>query len=118
MTRFIIGLLIGGILKGQQLITNARVTGNGEGGTLALDSPVKFGASGAPVLDRFGLVQGVISRRTSIDRVLAVGIGSVKAFLSAHGIQIIRDDRPQMAGSASRAHRASSISVRVTCLQS
>lgn len=107
-----------GLKLGGGLIANSRVASFGEDGMLALDSPVTFGASGAPVLDHRGLVQGVISRRASASRVLAVGVPSVKAFLAAHGVQISEDDRPQIAGTASRAHRAASMSARVTCLQS
>jgi S1-C subfamily serine protease len=44
-------------------LANATVSANGtEAGYLAIDSNVTFGASGAPVLDGRGLVQGVISR--------------------------------------------------------
>lgn len=84
---------------------------------LVLRSNVTFGTSGAPVLDSRGLVEGVVSRRTTIDRVLAVDAAHAKSFLSAHGIRVQEDDRPQMSGTASRAHRAASISARVTCLQ-
>jgi S1-C subfamily serine protease len=101
-------------------LANARVTrshGGSETGHLAIDSPVTFGASGAPVLDSRGLVEGVISRRTGIDRVLAVGAGEAKAFLTSNGVRFAQDDRPQIAGGGSRANRASSISARVTCLQ-
>jgi S1-C subfamily serine protease len=46
-------------------LANATVTSGVTGtGDLAIDSDVTFGASGAPVLDSRGLVQGVISRRT------------------------------------------------------
>jgi S1-C subfamily serine protease len=92
-------------------------SGGSEAGYLALDSDVTFGASGSPVLDSRGLVQGVISRRTTISRVLAVGSAETKAFLAAQGIRVGEDDRPQLAGTASRANRANSISARVTCLQ-
>ncbi|WP_275189442.1 serine protease [Bradyrhizobium sp. CSA112] len=101
-------------------LANARVTpsyGGSEAGHLVLDSTVTFGASGAPVLDSRGLVEGVISRRTRIDRVLAVGAGEAKAFLTSNGVRFDQDDRPQMAGGGSRANRAASISARVTCLQ-
>ncbi len=91
--------------------------GGGEAGYLAIDSNVTFGASGAPVLDSRGLVEGVISRRTMINRVLAVGAAEAKAFLVGNGVRVEEDDRPQIAGNASRANRAASISARVTCLQ-
>ncbi|MGF6306456.1 hypothetical protein ABIB82_000124 [Bradyrhizobium sp. i1.8.4] len=84
---------------------------------LVLRSNVTFGASGAPVLDSRGLVEGVVSRRATIDRVLAVDAAHAKSFLAAHGVRFQEDDRPQMSGTASRAHRAASISARVTCLQ-
>lgn len=106
-----------GLQVGGGVIANARVLGGAEGGDLAMDSPVTFGASGAPVLDRLGLVQGVVSRRTASDRVVAVGAPQVKAFLVGNGVHIVEDDRPQISGFASRANRAASISVRVTCLQ-
>jgi hypothetical protein len=102
------------------VIANATVEasiGSSEAGHLAIDSPVTFGASGAPVLDSRGLVEGVISRRTMANRVLAVGAAEAKAFLLANGVHIDEDDRPQIAGSGSRANRAASISARVTCLQ-
>jgi hypothetical protein len=102
------------------MIANATVAasaGAGEAGHLAIDSPVTFGASGAPVLDGRGLVEGVVSRRTAFNRVLAVGAAETKAFLAANGVRIAEDDRPQIAGAASRANRAASISARVTCLQ-
>ncbi len=84
---------------------------------LVLRSNVTFGTSGAPVLDSRGLVEGVVSRRTTIDRVLAVDAAHAKSFLETQGVRIQEDDRPQMSGTASRAHRAASISARVTCLQ-
>ena len=102
------------------MIANSTVApsiGSGEAGHLAIDSTVTFGASGAPVLDSRGLVEGVVSRRTMINRVLAVGAAETKAFLAANGVRAEEDDRPQIAGSASRANRAASISARVTCLQ-
>jgi S1-C subfamily serine protease len=99
-------------------LANATVSPTGgEAGYLAIDSTVTFGASGAPVLDGRGLVQGVISRRTGVDHVLAVDATQAKAFLVANHVAIDEDDRPQIAGSASRANRAASISARVTCLQ-
>jgi S1-C subfamily serine protease len=99
-------------------LANATVSSNGaEAGYLAIDSNVMFGASGAPVLDGRGLVQGVISRRTGFDHVLAVDAVQAKAFLVANHIAFQEDDRPQIAGSAARANRAASISARVTCLQ-
>jgi S1-C subfamily serine protease len=97
--------------------TVARSDGGSEAGYLAIDSNVTFGASGAPVLDSRGLVEGVISRRTTISRVLAVGAVEAKAFLVGNGIRLEQDDRPQIAGGGSRANRAASISARVTCLQ-
>jgi hypothetical protein len=99
-------------------LANATVSSSGsEPGYLAIDSNVTFGASGAPVLDARGLVQGVISRRTGFDHVLAVDAVEAKAFLVANHVAFQEDDRPQIAGSASRANRAASISARVTCLQ-
>jgi S1-C subfamily serine protease len=101
-------------------LANATVVssfGGGETGNLVIDSNVTFGASGAPVLDSHGLVDGVISRRTAINRVVAVGAAETRAFLIGNGIHIVQDDRPQIAGGASRANRAASISARVTCLQ-
>jgi hypothetical protein len=102
------------------LLTNARVTssfGGSESGHLVLESSAGFGTSGAPVLDKSGLVQGVISRRTMVNRVLAVDAAETKNFLFANGIRIDQDDRPQMSPSGSRAHRAASLSARVTCLK-
>jgi S1-C subfamily serine protease len=107
-----------GMVTGGGVLANATVApGGGEAGHLVIDSTVTFGASGAPVLDSRGLVEGVISRRTRIDRVLAVSAGEAKAFLTSNGIRFDQDDRPQIAGGGSRANRAASISVRVTCLQ-
>jgi S1-C subfamily serine protease len=101
-------------------LANATVApnlGGSETGYLVIDSNVTFGASGAPVLDSRGLVEGVISRRTMINRVLTVGAAETKAFLVSNGIRVQEDDRPQIAGGSSRANRAASISARVTCLQ-
>ncbi|MDQ8728077.1 serine protease [Bradyrhizobium sp. LHD-71] len=109
-----------GLRVGGGVLANARVTtssGGSESGHLAIESSVTFGASGAPVLDRNGLVQGVISRRALPNRVLAVGVAETTSFLTASGVRIVQDDRPQLAGSASRAHRAASISATVMCLQ-
>lgn len=97
--------------------TATRSDSGSEAGYLAIDSNVTFGASGAPVLDSRSLVEEVISRRTTISRVLAVGAVEAKAFLVGNGIRLEEDDRPQIAGGASRANRAASISTRVTCLQ-
>ncbi|NVO16095.1 MAG: trypsin-like peptidase domain-containing protein [Rhodoplanes sp.] len=109
-----------GMKIGGGVLANARVTGTaGENapGHLAMESSAGFGTSGAPVLDRHGLVQGVVSRRGSSGRVLAVGAAEAKSFLSANGVRIEQDDRPQIAASGSRAHRAASLSALVTCLQ-
>ncbi|HLH12842.1 MAG TPA: serine protease [Methylovirgula sp.] len=102
----------------QGLLANATIApSGGEAGYLAIDSDVTFGASGAPVLDSRGLVQGIVSRRTREDHVLAVDAASAKAFLAASGVAFEQDDRSQIAASGSRANRAASISARVTCLQ-
>ncbi|WP_445489654.1 trypsin-like peptidase domain-containing protein [Rhodopseudomonas sp. RCAM05734] len=101
------------------VLANASVspaTGSGESGHIALQSTLTFGSSGAPVLDSRGLIEGVVSRRTAINRVLAVGSTAAKAFLAASDIRFQQDDRPQISGSASRAHRAASISARVICV--
>ncbi len=73
-----------GLQVGGGVMANARVLASTDG-DLAMDSPVTFGASGAPVLDKLGLVQGVVSRRTASDRVVAVGIAQTKAFLIGNG---------------------------------
>ncbi|WP_315833165.1 serine protease [Bradyrhizobium prioriisuperbiae] len=111
---------LSGMQAGGGTLANATVTpnfGGSEAGYLVIDSNVTFGASGAPVLDSRGLVEGVISRRTMVNRVLAVGAAEAKTFLAGNGVRFDEDDRPQLAGSASRANRAASISARVTCLQ-
>ena len=107
-------------LKRGGTLANATVSGapgSRETGYLAIDSDATFGASGAPVLDGRGLVQGVISRRTTATRVLAVDAAEAKAFLASNGIHFDEDDRSQIAGAAPRADRAASISARVICLQ-
>ena len=104
----------GGTLANATVASNL---GGSEDGYLVIDSNVTFGASGAPVLDSRGLVEGVISRRTMINRVLTVGAAEAKSFLTGNGVRIQEDDRPQIAGGSSRANRAASISARVTCLQ-
>ncbi|MCK9917686.1 serine protease [Microbacteriaceae bacterium K1510] len=106
-----------GKLIGAGLMANAVVRSESTGDALAIESDVTFGASGAPVLDSRGLVQGVISRRTAANRVVAVGAHAVKSFLSAHNVRFEQDDRAQIAGNGSRAHRAASISARIRCLQ-
>lgn len=110
------GNLAGMIARGGTL-ANATVSSGAGAGTIAIDSDVTFGASGAPVLDSRGLVQGIISRRTGADHVLAADAATAKAFLAANHVTVQEDDRPQIAGSASRANRAASISARVSCLQ-
>lgn len=84
---------------------------------IAIRSDATFGTSGAPVLDSRGLVEGVVSRRASAERVLAVRADEAKSFLAEQGLHIEEDDRPQIAAAGSRAHRAASISARVSCLQ-
>jgi S1-C subfamily serine protease len=109
-----------GMLTHGGTLANATVVssfGGSEAGHLVIDSNVTFGASGAPVLGGRGLVEGVISRRTMINRVLAVGAAEIKAFLAGQGVRFGEDDRPQIAGGASRANRAASLSAHVTCLQ-
>jgi S1-C subfamily serine protease len=111
---------LGGLQARGGVLANSRVVssfGGSEIGHLVIDSPVGFGASGAPVLDGKGLIQGVVSRRTLVNRVLAVDAAQAKSFLAAHQVRIGEDDRPQLAGTASRAHRAASISARITCFQ-
>jgi hypothetical protein len=62
-------------------------------------------------------VQGIISKRTASNRVAAVGASEAKSFLRAHNVRLLEDDRAQIAGNGSRAHRAASISARIRCLQ-
>lgn len=102
------------------VLANARVVatpGEGEPGHLSLASAITFGASGAPVLDRNGLVEGLISRRTQDGRVLAVGLGAMKSFLAANGVAVHEDDRPQLDPLLPRADRAASLSARIICWQ-
>ncbi|MTD92921.1 serine protease [Hyphomicrobium sp. xq] len=104
-------------MRDSGVLANSRVDHDGsEPGHLIIDSPVTHGASGAPVLDKRGLVQGVISRRTRLDRVLAVGLAETKAFLAANGVHFEQDDRPQVSPFTPSAERAASISAHVTCL--
>jgi S1-C subfamily serine protease len=99
------------------LLANATVASSPGSNALVIDSDVSFGASGAPVLDGRGLVQGVVSRRIAAGRVLAVSVSEAKSFLSSNGIRFEQDDRSQLGGAGSRADRAASISARVICLQ-
>jgi serine protease Do len=100
------------------MLANATIAANvRETGALLIDSDITFGASGAPVLDGRGLVQGVVSRRIAERRVLAVGAAEAKSFLAANGVPVDQDDRPQIAGASVRADRAASISARVICVQ-
>jgi S1-C subfamily serine protease len=108
---------LAGMMAHGGTLANATVSSGAAAGTIAIDSDVTFGASGAPVLDSRGLVQGIISRRTGSDRVLAADAVTAKAFLAANHVTVQEDDRPQIAGTASRANRAASISARVSCLQ-
>lgn len=107
-----------GKLIGGGVMANATVKADSTPATLAIVSDVTFGASGAPVLDSRGLVQGIVSKRTAANRVVAVGASEAKSFLRVHNVRLQEDDRPQIAGNGSRAHRAASISARVRCLQS
>jgi len=101
------------------MLANATVAASPASGAdaLVIDSDVTFGASGAPVLDGRGLVQGIVSRRIATGRVVAVAAGDAKTFLAANGVQFEQDDRSQISGAGSRADRAASISARVICLQ-
>jgi len=100
------------------MLANATIAANaGATGSLLIDSDITFGASGAPVLDGRGLVQGIVSRRIAERRVLAVSAAEAKSFLSANGVPIEQDDRSQIAGASVRADRAASISARVICVQ-
>src|SRR5437762_306567 len=87
----------GGILANATVVSGL----GGDPGNLVIDSDVTFGASGAPVLDSRGLVEGVVSRRATVNRVVAVGAAETKAFLAGNGIRFDQDDRPQIAGGAS-----------------
>lgn len=91
--------------------------GSAQVGHVVLRSEITFGASGAPVLDSRALVAGVVVRKNGHGLVAAVGAAESKAFLSDHGVRFFEDDRAQLAVTGSRAHRAASISARVTCLQ-
>jgi S1-C subfamily serine protease len=106
-----------GMIAHGGVMANAMVSTGSERGYIAIDSDVTFGASGAPVLDSRGLVQGIISRRVGANHILAADAEEAKRFLIAHGVTLQEDDQPQIASSASRANRAASISARVTCLQ-
>jgi serine protease Do len=106
-----------GMITRGGVMANAMVSTGTERGYIAIDSDVTFGASGAPVLDSRGLVQGIVSRRVAANHVLAADADQAKRFLIAHGVAVQEDDQPQIASSASRANRAESISARVTCLQ-
>jgi S1-C subfamily serine protease len=106
-----------GMIAHGGVMANAMVSTGTERGYIAIDSDVTFGASGAPVLDSHGLVQGIISRRVAANHVLAADAEEAKRFLIANGVALQEDDQAQIASSASRANRAESISARVTCLQ-
>jgi S1-C subfamily serine protease len=106
-----------GMITRGGVMANAMVSTETERGYIAIDSDVTFGASGAPVLDSRGLVQGVISRRVAPRHVLAADAEEAKRFLIANGVAPQEDDQAQIASSSSRANRAASISARVTCLQ-
>jgi hypothetical protein len=66
----------------------ASLSSGGKTGNMVRDSAVTFGASGAR-----GLVKGVISRRTTINRVVAAGSAEAKAFLERHPFRSGRPDR-------------------------
>jgi len=109
-----------GIVGRGSVIANATVAaslGDAEAGHLALNSQISFGGSGAPVLDGRGLVEGVVSRRSMFNRVLAVGANEAKSFLASNALHVAQDDRPQIAGSGSRANRAASLSARISCFR-
>lgn len=99
------------------MLANATVAAasGSRSGVLMIDSDVTFGASGAPVLDGRGLVQGIISRKIGSSRVVAVGATEAKGFLAANGIRFAKDDRAQIAAASARSGRAGSISVKVVC---
>lgn len=99
------------------MLANATVAADSgsRSGALMIDSDVTFGASGAPVLDGRGLVQGIISRKIGSSRVVAVGATEAKGFLAANGVRFAKDDRAQIAAASARSGRAGSISVKVVC---
>lgn len=84
---------LAGLQMGGGVLANARVITSfieSEDGHLIIDSPVTFGASGAPVLDKNGLVQGVVSRRTTVNRGLRWALHQSKRFCSAAAYRLNR----------------------------
>ncbi len=97
------------------VITDANATGANE--NIELVSDATYGASGAPILNANGLVIGILTRRESVDHVLATNAHRIKAFLTAHRIAFEQDDRPQVSALQDRAHRAETISAHVLCFK-
>lgn len=103
------------LADGGGLFNAVLLASDDERAEIALVSDADHGSSGAPVLDGKGLVLGVVSRRTSADRVFAVGGGAVRAFLATQGVETDTDTRPQLDAFQDRARRAATISVGIRC---
>lgn len=101
--------------EGGGLFNAVLLASDGERAEISLVSDAQHGSSGAPVLDGNGLVVGVVSRRTSADRVFAVENGALRAFLAANGVTAETDTRPQLDAFQDRARRAATISVGIRC---
>lgn len=112
------GIFSNGMLQAQDMA----------GGTLRLTLQAEQGASGAPVLDRKGLVQGMLIRRTQtqyamlgsvptggIGYVQAVSRDRIRAFLRAQGVMFSASDQSQLSPSQNLAARAASLTQGVFC---
>lgn len=100
---------------GGGLFNAVQMPSDGEQLKITLVSDAGHGASGAPVFDGNGLVIGVVSRRTSGDRVIAVGGEALRSFLAAHDVAIEMDSQPQLDAFQDRARHAATVSVGVRC---
>ena len=103
------------LADGGGLFNAVLLAADDERAEIVLLSDADHGSSGAPVFDGNGLVVGVVSRRTSADRVFAVGISALRAFLASHGVAMETDTRPQLDPFQDRARRAATVSVGVRC---
>jgi len=112
------GIFSNGILQAQ----------DASDGTLQLTLQAEQGASGAPVLDRKGLLEGMLIRKTQAQYAIvgsipmggtgyvqAVSRDRIRAFLRAQGVTFGASDQSQLSQSQNLAARAASLTQGVFC---
>jgi len=114
-------------LKSSSIFSNGMLQAQ-DGGTLQLTLQAEQGASGAPVLDRKGLMQGMLIRKAQAQYAMlgpipmggtgyvqAVSRDHIGAFLKANGVTFSASGQPQLSPSQNLAARAASLTQGVFC---